>query len=63
MEKILLLTVICLLASASPVSAANYFSLRTGTTTPINDTLRISPNFVGTDCPMYVYAQRVADKP
>lgn len=56
MKKNLFLAVFCLLARASPVSAANYFSLRTGTTTPINDTLRISPNFVGTDCPMYVTA-------
>lgn len=56
MKKFFYLAVFCLLASASPVSAANYFSLRTATTTPVNDTLRISPNLVGTYCPMFVTA-------
>ena len=56
MKKFFYLAVFCLLASTSPVSAANYFSLRTRTTTPVNDTLRISPNLVGTYCPMFVTA-------
>lgn len=56
MKKMIFLAVFCLLASASPVRGVNYFSLRTETTTPINDTLRISPYLVGTYCPMFVTA-------
>ena len=56
MKKFILMAVFCLLASASHVNGANYFSLRTETTTPINDTLRISPYLVGTYCPMVVTA-------
>ncbi len=56
MKKLIIMAVFCLLASASHVNGANYFSLRTETTTPINDTLRISPYLVGTYCPMFVTA-------
>lgn len=56
MKKLFLMAVFCLLAFANPVSAANYFSMRTLTTTPVNDTLRISPDYAGTYCPMYITA-------
>ena len=53
MKKLIIMAVLCLLASASHVSATSFFSLRTETTTPVNDTLRISPNYVGTYCPLH----------
>lgn len=56
MKKTILMAILCLLASASPMSGANYFSLRTEYTTPVNDTLRISPYLVGTYCPLFVTA-------
>ena len=51
-----LLAAICLLSTTAPVGADNYFSLRTGTTTPVNDTLRIPPNLGGTYYQLYVTA-------
>ena len=48
----MILAILCLLASACPVSADNYFSLRTTLTTPVDDNLRIPPYYVGTGCPM-----------
>lgn len=54
MKKIILLFTLFL--GVLNAHASNYFSLRTDITTPVNDTLRISPYLVGTFCPMFVTA-------
>lgn len=60
MRKLMFLAVICLLASASQVftaSADNYFTLRTATVNPVNDTLWLNPSVTNNNyCKMYVVA-------